>query len=141
MAEAGPPPSSRRIRHVGLLVALTVAILAIILVALATVPIPKTSSVNFSIRDPGSLSQDYHQLEVLCPVGATASVAYASQDGKAVVFTIFDPNQNNIWQHTAPSGSTSFTIQSCGGYSFDVYDAQAENVSVTLSIATSAPIL
>ena len=141
MADTGPPPSSPRIKHVGRIVALAVVILVIVLVALVTVPIPKTSSINFSIKDPGSLSQDYHQLEVLCPTGATASVSYASQDGKAVVFTIYDPNQSNIWQHTAPSGSTSFTIQSCGGYSFDVYDAQPENVSVTLSIATSAPIL
>jgi uncharacterized membrane protein len=141
MGQAGPPPTSPRTQKIGVIVSLSVVILLIILLVLVTVPVSKTSSTNFSIADPGSLTQDYHRLAVLCPTGATASVSYASHDGRAVIFTIDDPFQSNIWQHNASSGSTTFTIQSCGGYSFDIYDTQAENVSVGISITTSSPIL
>jgi len=141
MAQAGPSRPPLRSKHTRRNAVIVVALFLIGGLALVTVPIPRTSTTNFSITDPGSLSQDYHQLEVLSPVGATASVSFSSQDGGVVVFQLIDPFQTTLWSEKASSGSTSFTIQTAGGYEFSIYAPQPENVTVRLSITTSAPVL
>lgn len=141
MAGSGTQPSTPR-SHAGRNAIIAIAILIVLLlVVLVAVPLPHTTNSSFSISNPGSVSKTYTQSESLCPSGATASVSYTTADGKSVTFSIIDPSGGTVWSHDAASGSTSFTVQSCGSYQFGIYDWAGDTVNVNLSLSSDSPIL
>ena len=111
----------------------TTLILLVLVILLATIPVPQRSTFGFDISSSGSQTVYYSQS--LCPVGADAEVSYSSHGGRNASFNVVDPAGTPIWRQDSAQGSTTFTVQVCGSYQFGLYESGggAAHVSVTLS--------
>ncbi len=128
------------IHHFGRNIGIVVVIILLIVIALAVVPIPHTVPYKFSISNPGSLST-YYRNQTLCPAGASVSVTFVVNSGDTVTFSVVNPNGGTVWSDDASLGGTSFTVQTCGTYSFGAYDWGPATVVVSLSVFSTSPIL
>ena len=108
---------------------------------LTVVPIPHSVPYNFSITNPGSVSTTYYYTQSLCPAGVNASVSFTVVSGDTVTFSVVNPSGGTVWSDDASSGSTTFTIESCGAYQFGAYDWAAETVDVSVTVNSVSPIL
>jgi len=115
---------------------------AAILIVLAVVPVPQTSSTHFGSTSSGTgpviFSDGYS--ESLCPAGANASVSYTSY-GLKLSFSLVDPNGATIWADNATNASTSFNVGACGTYQFDMNGSGDGSYTIDVTLRYSAPIL
>ena len=111
----------------------------ILVVILATVPVPQTSTFGFTMSSSGSQTLNYSQS--LCPVGATASVAYSTSGGRILTISVLDPIGTTIWNNHSTQGSTTFRVHTCGTYQFALTASNAGSASVSITLSYSAPIL
>jgi len=134
---APPPPVS----HLGRNVGIVIVIILLIIIALAVVPVPHKVSHSLSISNPGSVTTTYYTSLSLCPTGASVSVTFTVVSGDTVTFSVVDPNGGTVWSDDSSSGSTTFTVQTCGTYQFGAFDWNPETVDVGVSVASTSPIL
>ena len=143
----GTDPS--RVRRI---VAAYLAGLVAVVVLLAIVPVPKTSTFAFGDAaystspygpSPFPFSFNDSWPRALCPTGARAVVQFTSEAWNGT-FELIAPNGTPLWTLHSPPATIRFVVPACGTYDFEVVDAGISahpfyNANVTLSY--SAPIL
>jgi len=137
------PPRTRdtRRRDRWIITIVATALIAL-LVILATVSVPQTSSFDFRSGTAGTGPVFFNDrtAESLCPSGATASVSYSSS-GLNLTISIVAPNGTAIWTEKSPDGSTTFAVPTCGTYQFVLTGSGDGTYSVDGTLSYSAPIL
>jgi hypothetical protein len=115
----------------------------VIVVLLIALPVPKTSGFGFAVVSGGSGPSTFNDTysQTLCPTGASAAVSYTASGSLEVAVGIVNPTGTTIWEETAKYASTTFTVQNCGTYLFDLSGSGDGALNITGSLSYSAPIL
>jgi hypothetical protein len=125
------------------IIAILATLLTALVIGLATVPVPKTTTFGFGVTAGGSVSMtfSYSSSQSLCPTGAKATVSYTSGTSRSLNFTIIAPNGTTFWNQMAARGSTTFAVPTCGTYVFVMSGSGDGYIDFQGILSYSAPIL
>jgi hypothetical protein len=123
------PPPKRKLRIRLIVAVVVVAIIAGVAAILFTVPVHH--SLPFGFSELGDAAQNSIISMSLCPVGATVSVSYSAVG--VTTLNITSPTGTILWTHTGEQGNTTFSVPSCGTYTFTVVGGRMVRMVGTLS--------